>query len=83
MEKTMSDTFIIKSGDYGLLTREGIRQLFVYGGAVTLPEGVKHVGLKLSASYLTMAELLNDAEWCEYQRWKAADWSEFSTAPRK
>ena len=64
------------SGEYGFLTREGLRQILVDGGSVSIPEGVKHIGLTLSAFYLATNELLNDSGWCDFQRVKAEIWGE-------
>ena len=72
----MEHVRISPNGEYGLLTREGIRQLLVDGGAVTVPDGVKFIGLTLSGSALALGELVDNGQWCEYQREKAKIWKE-------
>jgi hypothetical protein len=64
-----------EGSEYAFLTREGIRQLFLDGGAVTIPEGTKYLGLTVAASATAMAELLSDDSWVSYQKEKAAIWT--------
>ena len=64
------------NGEYGFLTREGIRQILVDGGAVAIPKGIRYVGISLSASALAISELINDEEWREYQNQKSKIWKE-------
>lgn len=74
--KTNGENHLRVDGEYGFLTRQGIRQILVDGGAVSIPEGVKYIGVSLSASALAIDELINDKEWCEYQHHKSKIWKE-------
>jgi hypothetical protein len=68
-------TTVRVKGEYGFLTVEGIRQLLVDGGAVTVPDGVKYLGLTYGAEH-HIADLLDNEKWCDYQRIKRQIWKE-------